>query len=520
MSNASQIEQLLQQGIAAAKAGHNEQARQLLMQVVEIDERSEKGWLWLSEVVEATDDRRICLENVLAINPQHAHARAGLEWLDQVASTPVEEQDRCPRCEAAIPSSGSTCPHCGLPLIVVCPSCGEYVDVDQGTCPHCSYTLGDFREGAYYHLALAEAHVANRRMDHAQDALARARMEAPDDPQVLAGSAALYAQLGRTDQAMAAYERAIAGDPDNARLYAGLGALYRGRGQMEQAPDLYQKAGELAGDDPSLLCELARFHLEEGAPAAGAPAAGGPEEALKYLQRALKVEPNNAEAHLLQGDANVLQHELDGAREEYGMAYELAPADSTVGREAQRKLVRLQAVAPRARRRRRGSRRASASRPQGRPGCVTAYALLTGIGGLFGVLGAMSIAMLLTSGRQMLAEAFEMAGPAFGIGLNTFTGAMWIYVGIALVVAATNVAIALGLWYLKNWARIAVIVLNSLGLLANLVQTVVQLSASRELFALAGASGVPLPVLVPIFIGLAIQGFIIFWFAMNRDFFD
>jgi len=515
MSNASQIEQLLEQGIAAAKAGHSEQARQLLMQVVEIDERSEQGWLWLSEVVETTDDRRICLENVLAINPEHAHARAGLEWLDQVTPTPVEEQDRCPRCEADIPSSGSTCPHCRLPLIVVCPSCGEYVDVDQAICPHCRYPLGDFREGAHYHLALAEALVANRRMDHAQDALARARVEAPNDPQVLAGSAALYAQLGRTDQAIAAYERAIEGAPDNAQPYAGLGALYRGRAQMEQARDLYQQAGELAGDDPPLLCELARYHLEEGAPAGDAP-----EEALKYLQRALKIQPDNAEAHLLQGDANVLLRELDRAYKEYGIAYELAPADSTVGREAQRKLGRLQAVDLRSRGRRRGSRRASASRPQGRPGCVTAYAVLTGIGGLFGILGAITIAMLLISGRQMLAEAFEMAGPGFPIDLNTFTGAMWIYVGIALVVAAINLAIAFGLWYLKNWARIAVIVLNSLGLLANLVQTVIQLSASRELFALAGASGVPLPVLIPIFIGLAIQGFIIFWFAMNRDFFE
>lgn len=73
---------LLQQGIAAARAGRKPEARQLLMQVVEADERSEQGWLWLSGVVDDPNDIRTCLQNVLDINPGNAAAKKGLAWVE------------------------------------------------------------------------------------------------------------------------------------------------------------------------------------------------------------------------------------------------------------------------------------------------------------------------------------------------------------------------------------------------------------------------------------------------------
>lgn len=79
----SQVNQWLQQGVAAAKAGRREEARRLLMQVVEADERIELAWLWLSSVVDTDADRLVCLENVLTLNPGSEEARAGLEWLQQ-----------------------------------------------------------------------------------------------------------------------------------------------------------------------------------------------------------------------------------------------------------------------------------------------------------------------------------------------------------------------------------------------------------------------------------------------------
>jgi Flp pilus assembly protein TadD len=72
---------LLQQGIALAKAGQREEARNILMRVVELDEQNESAWLWLSGVVDSDDDKAVALENVLALNPNNDWAKRGLKLL-------------------------------------------------------------------------------------------------------------------------------------------------------------------------------------------------------------------------------------------------------------------------------------------------------------------------------------------------------------------------------------------------------------------------------------------------------
>jgi hypothetical protein len=74
--NRSELEQWLQEGIIAAKAGRYEQARFRLLDVVEQDQTNETAWFWLYQVFERHDDKRICLENLLTINP-------GNEWAGQ-----------------------------------------------------------------------------------------------------------------------------------------------------------------------------------------------------------------------------------------------------------------------------------------------------------------------------------------------------------------------------------------------------------------------------------------------------
>ena len=73
--------ELLQQGIALAKAGQREEARTILMQVVEQDERNESAWLWLSGVVDSDDDKAVALENVLTLNADNKWAKRGLQML-------------------------------------------------------------------------------------------------------------------------------------------------------------------------------------------------------------------------------------------------------------------------------------------------------------------------------------------------------------------------------------------------------------------------------------------------------
>jgi thioredoxin-like negative regulator of GroEL len=79
------IETTLRQGVHAAKAGRKEEARQLLEAVLDADERNEQAWLWMSDVVDSDEERLICLENVLAINPNNEIARKGLAALGAVS---------------------------------------------------------------------------------------------------------------------------------------------------------------------------------------------------------------------------------------------------------------------------------------------------------------------------------------------------------------------------------------------------------------------------------------------------
>lgn len=164
-----EIARILREGIAAARAGDKEQARRLLLEVTERDERNEEAWLWLSGVVDDPEEMRICLENVLAINPANERARQGLAWVQKRLAqrpptppsppppppipappvprpAPAEEKPAagrvpCPACGALNFDFATECVRCGFPFAVVCPSCNELVPTETGFCPRCGKEL-------------------------------------------------------------------------------------------------------------------------------------------------------------------------------------------------------------------------------------------------------------------------------------------------------------------------------------------------------------------------------------------
>lgn len=79
----------LHRAIAAARDGRRDDARALLLHLLEADPRNERAWLWLSGVVDDSEDVKICLENVLALNPSNPRARQGLEWLHARMGLPL-----------------------------------------------------------------------------------------------------------------------------------------------------------------------------------------------------------------------------------------------------------------------------------------------------------------------------------------------------------------------------------------------------------------------------------------------
>lgn len=71
----------LDEAIQLIRTGQREEGRQMLEELLEADENNEDVWLWLSAVVDSDEDREICLENVLAIDPNNAAAQRGLASL-------------------------------------------------------------------------------------------------------------------------------------------------------------------------------------------------------------------------------------------------------------------------------------------------------------------------------------------------------------------------------------------------------------------------------------------------------
>jgi len=71
----------LQQAIAAIKAGDKAAGRRLLAGVIRNDPRNEAAWLWMSAATDSDEQRRACLERVLAINPANPTALRGLARL-------------------------------------------------------------------------------------------------------------------------------------------------------------------------------------------------------------------------------------------------------------------------------------------------------------------------------------------------------------------------------------------------------------------------------------------------------
>ncbi len=90
------LRELLARGIDAARANQRDRARELLMQVVDQDEHNVTAWLWLSGVVDDLEDREICLENVLALDPENDVARRGLAWIraERAKQKPPEIPDQ------------------------------------------------------------------------------------------------------------------------------------------------------------------------------------------------------------------------------------------------------------------------------------------------------------------------------------------------------------------------------------------------------------------------------------------
>jgi len=392
------IAELLHQGIAAAKAGQNERARDLLLQVIDQDDSNEQAWLWLSSVVESLDDRRLCLQNVVAINPDNVYAQAGLRQLKAAVASPLVEESVAP------------------PLVE-----GQDLDLESTPLsPHPSPPMG---EGV---------------------------------------------------------------EDDTARLVAMAQSYLM---KMQNVP-----------------------------------------EAIDLLNWAIEAQPANGQAYLLLGDAYLQQDNVSQAARYYSRASRHTAPESRLGREARLKLMVLQeSVQPKA-----GTiapvaeyagavsvadmrRSVEPRRTYGhavRPGCVTLYAAVVVLAGILAVVLGFLVALAGTTVVSFLEKMNVSLDPSL---LEIYT---WLTVGVGVGTATVNLTVAAGLWRMKNWARLVVVVVNVLGVLSVACPAVGILAGLSKIFVVSGLAGLPTPVWVILLAGLALVCGATYWFATNRELFD
>ena len=97
-----QAKELRKQGIAAAKAGQVDQARQLLQQSLRLEPQNEASWLWLVSLAKDQREKMFYLNRLLEINPNNEMGQQALKALgmtreqlvSQVSSLPSRPDNR------------------------------------------------------------------------------------------------------------------------------------------------------------------------------------------------------------------------------------------------------------------------------------------------------------------------------------------------------------------------------------------------------------------------------------------
>lgn len=83
----------LSSAIAVVKVGDTATAQTLLAQLLRQDVRNEGAWLLLAQCVTDENQRRTCLQRVIALNPANELAQRLLAIMDDVPALPAMEVD-------------------------------------------------------------------------------------------------------------------------------------------------------------------------------------------------------------------------------------------------------------------------------------------------------------------------------------------------------------------------------------------------------------------------------------------
>lgn len=104
---------LLKEGILAAKNGHKTAAREKLLAVVQTQPQNISAWLWLAYAAESLEERVAYLQQVLTLDPTHGRAATALQKAEAQLKQKQTPAWHCPLCHSTASTPQAQCPTCG-----------------------------------------------------------------------------------------------------------------------------------------------------------------------------------------------------------------------------------------------------------------------------------------------------------------------------------------------------------------------------------------------------------------------
>ncbi len=249
---ASDVQQMLEAGIAAARAGDRARARRLLAEVVRQEPGNEQGWLWLAGMVDRPAETIYCLEQALIVNPNNQAARQGIAWarrqLEEPPAPPPAPATPAPPAPQAAPSPPPP-PLRRASFGEERETLAERLATDKVSLPRWEARgLASLRslETVDEMVARGKSVLEQGRFDEAADILRGAIARQPDHAEAHAHLAVAFYHLGDKRGALVEFENAIAIDPNYVDAHLSLGQVYFELGETKAAIHCWERVLELA----------------------------------------------------------------------------------------------------------------------------------------------------------------------------------------------------------------------------------------------------------------------------------